>query len=380
MLITPLEREFGWTRASISLAVAVSILWFGLGGPLAGSLVDRFGPRRVMLGGLALTASGLGAMLTLHTLGQLHLFWVVLVGIGTGAVGNVLGATIALRWFRRHRGLVVGLIGAASAAGQLAFLPAMMGLTALDGWRTAIGAAALGVGLLTLPVAWLMRDQPEAMGLRAYGDDGAAGAEPEADARRVSLAEAVRTRDFWLLAASFFICGYTTNGLIGTHLLPHAIEQGFSDVAAANALGLMGMMNIFGTLFSGWLSDRYDNRWLLGLYYGFRALAIAYLPFVSEMNGLLVFTVVYGLDWVATVPPTINLTARRFGRASVGTLYGWIFFSHMVGASLAAYAGGVLHDWLGNYTLAFLSAALLGLVATGFSVSIKRIRFAPAQG
>jgi predicted MFS family arabinose efflux permease len=220
-----------------------------------------------------------------------------------------------------------------------------------------------------------MRDKPEAIGLRPLGDDGVQPALDAAEAtQHTPLAQAARTRDFWLLAASFFICGYTTNGLIGTHLLPHAIEHGFSDVAAAGALGLMGMMNIIGTLASGWLSDRYDNRFLLATYYGLRALAIAGLPFVTDMSGLLIFAILYGLDWVATVPPTVNLIAMRFGKASLGTLYGWIFFAHMLGAGLAAYAGGVVRDTLGSYSPAFVSAALLGFMAVAFSLSITPLR------
>jgi sugar phosphate permease len=382
VLMTPLMQEFGWSHASISFAVAVSLLWFGLGGPLAGTLIDRFGPRRVMLGGLALIALGLGPMLGMQTLWQFHLVWGVLVGIGTGAVGQVLGATVAHRWFRAHRGLVIGLFGAASAAGQLIFLPAMIGLTNWGGWRAGVGVAAIAGLTLMLPVALLMRDLPAALGLHPLGGDGAQQvADPAENDRHTTLAEAARTRDFWLLAASFFVCGYTTNGLIGTHLLPHAIEHGFSDVAAAGAIGLMGMMNIVGTLASGWLSDRYDNRYLLAAYYGLRALAIAGLPFVANIDGLVIFAIVYGLDWIATVPPTVNLTAMRFGKASLGTLYGWIFFSHMVGAALAAYTGGVLRDLLGNYTLAFFSAALLGFMAVAFSLSItplRRLRVASA--
>jgi sugar phosphate permease len=382
VLLAPLATEFGWSRGSISFAVGVSLIWFGLGGPVAGSLIDRFGPRLVMLGGLSLIALGLGLMFSMRSLWQLHLFWGVVVGIGTGAVGQVLGATVAHRWFLAYRGLVIGLFGAASAAGQLIFLPAMIGLTNWGGWRAAVGGSAAIVLALLLPVALLMRSQPEAIGLRPLGEPAAgagvsgpvAPADPADSARQTSLAAAARTRDFWLLAASFFICGYTTNGLIGTHLLSHAVEHGFSNVAAAGALGLMGMMNIIGTLASGWLSDRYDNRFLLATYYGLRALSIACLPFITGMPGLLAFAVLYGLDWVATVPPTVNLTAMRFGKASLGTIYGWIFFSHMVGAGLAAYAGGVLRDTLGSYTVAFFSAALLGFLAVAFSLSITPLR------
>jgi len=379
VLIKPLEADFGWSRSNISFAVAVSILWFGLGGPISGSLVDRYGPRRIMMIGLALIAAGIFGTLGINELWQFHLAWGMVVGIGTGALANVLGAAIALRWFRKHRGLVVGIFGAASAAGQLIFLPSLMSLTATSGWRTALTVAAAFVAALLVPLLLLMRDRPEDIGTRALGDDGAAASAASAGAelaQRTPLREALRTRDFWLLAGSFFVCGYTTNGLIGTHLLPHALEHGFTTDAAAGAVGMMGMMNIIGTLASGWLSDRYDNRVLLAAYYGFRALAIAQLPFIGDANanGLLFFALMYGLDWIATVPPTINLTATRFGRGSVGTLYGWIFFSHMVGASVAAYLGGYLHDMLGDYTAAFLSAALLGVIAAGFSISIQRGR------
>jgi sugar phosphate permease len=383
VLINPLEAEFGWSRADISLAASVSILWFGLGAPLSGMLVDRFGPRRIMIGALALIALGLGGMLLLDTLWHLHFFWGVVVGIGTGAVTNVLGATVAHRWFRTNRGMILGLFSAAAAAGQLLFLPTMMGLTNASGWRAAIGVTALVVAALLIPVALLMRDRPEEKGLRPLGDDGspAAASDPLDRAQQTRLTEALRTRDFWLLAGSFFICGYTTNGLIGTHLLPHAIDHGFDSLLVASTVSMMGIMNIVGTLASGWLSDRVDNRWLLAMYYAFRAVAIALLPFVMDMRGLLIFAIIYGLDWVATVPPTINLTAMRFGKASVGTLFGWIFFSHMVGAAVAAYTGGVMRDVLGDYTLAFFSAALLGFIAAVFSMGISSAqRMQPAEG
>lgn len=382
VLIKPLEQEFGWTRSNISFAIAVSILWFGLGGPLAGTLVERFGLRRAMVGGLVLIAAGLGAMLSINTLWQLHLFWGVLVGVGTGALANVLGAVVAQRWFTAHRGLVVGMLGAASATGQLIFLPTMIALTTWGGWRGALQVAALAAIASVIPVAWLMREFPRDKGLHPYGDDGTRIAQAEiADAsRRTSLAQAARTADFWLLAGSFFVCGFTTNGLIGTHLLSHAIEHGFDSSATANAIVLMGMMNIVGTLASGWFSDRYDNRMLLAAYYTFRAASIAALPFISDMSGLLIFAFVYGLDWIATVPPTINLTAQRFGRASVGVLYGWIFFSHMVGAAVAAYVGGAVRDAYGDYTVAFFSAAILGFIAAGFSMTIKRVRVVAVEG
>jgi MFS family permease len=318
-----------------------------------------------MLGGLALIAAGLAPLMWMRELWQLHLFWGVLTGLGTGAVTNVLGATVTLQWFRTHRGVVLGALAAASSAGQLIFLPALVGIVLVVGWRGAIALMAAVAVVLLVPVVVFMRDRPADRGLRPYGamaegvDDASDRAEGD---RRTSLRDAARTRDFWLLASSFFVCGYTSNGLIGTHLMPHAVEHGFSEVTAAGALAVMGTMNIVGTLASGWLTDRYDNRRLLAMYYGFRALSIALLPFIVEVPLLFGFAVIYGLDWIATVPPTANLTAKLFGRASVGTLYGWIFCSHMVGAAIAAFLGGLFRDVLGDYTLVFLSAAILGLI------------------
>ena len=364
VIIVPLEREFGWDRAAISLAVGVSLLAFGLGGPLGGWLLERFGPRRLLTGGILLIGAGLFAMINMRELWHLYLVWGLVIGLGTGAAGQVASAAIAQRWFRTHRGLIVGLFGGATSAGQLVFVPAMAALTVAMGWRAALalllGAAAVAV----VPLVLFMRDRPSDVGQRAVGEgETLTAAEKADDARRTPLREALRRREFWLLAGSFFVCGYTSNGLIGTHLIPHAVEHGFTEVAAASAVALLGALNIVGTLASGWLTDRYDNRKLLAAYYGFRALSLLALPLIYEMQGLLIFAVVYGLDWIATVPPTVNLTATIFGRASVGTLYGWIWFSHMVGAALAAYAGGFFRVLLGDYHLMFVSAAVMGFIA-----------------
>jgi sugar phosphate permease len=238
VLIKPLEAEFGWDRASISLAVAVSLIAFGLGGPLGGGLADRFGPRRALLAGLGLIAVGLAAMLAMRELWQLHLLWGLIVGLGTGAAGNVVGATVAHRWFRRQRGLVIGLFGGAGSAGQLVFVPAMMALTVDAGWRTALVLLALAAAAMVLPIALLFRDRPQEVALQAYGSSAdESRSELQEDQRSTPLAVALRHRDFWLLAGSFFVCGYTSNGLIGTHLIPHAIEHGFSVEAAAGRSG-----------------------------------------------------------------------------------------------------------------------------------------------
>lgn len=372
VMIKPLEAEFGWDRASISLAVAVSLFAFGFGSPLGGALIDRFGPRRVMIGGLAIIGLGLLPLLALTALWQLHVFWGLIVGVGTGGVAGTLGATVAMRWFNKHRGMVVGLLGAASAAGQLIFVPGLIALASAFDWRAVIVVLAAACGVALVLTLIFMRNRPEDINTTAVGEATAASA--KVDARFTPLKEALRTRDFWMLAGSFFICGYTTNGMIGTHLLPHSVEHGFVEAEMAGAIALMGGMNIIGTLVSGWLSERFDNRKLLATYYGFRAVSLAALPFILEMPGMLLFSIVYGLDWVATVPPTVNLTAQRFGRGSLGTLYGWIFCAHMMGAGIASYAGGFFRDMLGDYHLIFISAAVLGLIAAGLAMGMSAPR------
>lgn len=375
VVIKPLEAEFGWNRSTISSAASISLIFYAIGGPFAGALVGRYGPRRVMIAGLLTITLGLVPLAQINQIWQLYWWWGVIVGIGTGMISNVIAATIASRWFNQHRGTVQGLLVASVALGQLIFLPLMVSLTEVFTWHTMIQVVAVAVASVLIPTLLWMRDQPSDVGQTPVGEADAT--QTATDLRSTPLREAIRTTDFWLLAGSFFICGYTTNGLIGTHLLPHTVEHGFVEVQTSYALGLMGLFNIFGTLASGWLSDRYDNRVLLATYYGLRGLSLLALPWITEMQGLLVFAVIYGLDWVATVPPTVNLTAQRFGRGSLGTIYGWIFFSHMIGAALAAQAGGIFRDLLGDYHLIFLSAALMGVVAAGLSLRINP-KFRPA--
>ena len=375
VIIVPIEQEFGWDRAAISLAVSISLITFGLGGPVGGKLVERFGPRRALLAGLAAIALGLFLMLSVGALWELYLVWGLLIGIGTGIASQVTGATVAHRWFRTHRGIVIGLFGAATSAGQLIFVPSMMALTQSDGWRSGMILLLGAAIVVSLPVLLLMRDRPQDVGVRPFGEGETLTATERADDERSTpLSAAIRTKDFWLLAASFFICGYTSNGLVGTHLIPHALEHGFTAVTSATAVGVMGSMNIVGTLASGWLTDRYDNRKLLAAYYGFRAMSLFALPIIYEAQWLYVFAVAYGLDWIATVPPTANLTASIFGRRSLGVLYGWIFFAHMSGAALAAYAGGYFHTVLGDYHLMFISAAIMGFVAVSLVFRISPAR------
>lgn len=384
VLFEPLEADFGWDRASVSFAFAISLFFFGLGAPLGGSLIDRFGPRRVMLGGLALIAVGLALLLTIQELWQFHLYWGVVVGIGTGALSGTLGGTVALRWFNQYRGLALGVFSSAAAAGQLLFLPALIPLAEVGGWQGIFGVMALLLALLMIPTVFLMRNTPEEVNTQAIGQPSAASI--STDNRYTPLREALRTRDFWLLAGSFFVCGYTTIGLITTHLLPHSIEHGFQKVEISWAIAFMGAMNIVGTTASGWLTDRFDNRKLLATYYGMRAISLVALPFIYDMQNMLLFALIYGLDWVATVPPTVNLVAQRFGRKSLGAIYGWIYCAHMIGAGIASYAGGFFRELLGDYHLIFASASILGLIACAFSLSIsisasqsRRLKPAPSS-
>ncbi|HET7769614.1 MAG TPA: MFS transporter, partial [Chloroflexota bacterium] len=359
VFVVPLEVDLGWSRPEISFAVSVGLLLYGLAGPFAGRLMDRFGPRRVMLVGILVFGTATAASAAMSTLWQLNLLWGVASGIGTGVAAAVLGATVANRWFVQRRGLVLGAFGAATSAGQLVFVPLLMWLVVVAGWRSSallLGAIALAV---LVPVFLFMRDEPADVGERPYGaaplpaaETPGNGAQPlrvgDAAAAPASsggvMSRALRTPEFWLLSGSFFVCGATSNGLIGTHLIPHSIDHGIPEVTAASALALMGAFNFVGTLGSGWLTDRFDPRKLLAVYYTLRGFSLFVLPFATDFSGLAIFAVVFGLDYIATVPPTSALAADLFGRRNVGTVFGWIFFAHQAGAALAAYLGGVARE------------------------------------
>jgi MFS family permease len=372
VLIKPLEAEFGWDRAAISLSLAIGLLASGLGAPFGGRLIDRFGPRRTVLGALGLTLASTVGTIFMTSLLQLTLWWGLVLGLGTGALSGVLGPVVASRWFVARRGLVTGLLGGGSSAGQLVFIPLLMGLTVTIDWRAALAAMALLLGLL-LPLAWLvMRDEPASVGLEPYGAAAAGPSALAASGPLTPLGQALRSLDFWLLAGSFFVCGFTTAGLIGTHFIPHAIEYGFTEQAAAGALAIIGAMNIIGTLASGYLTDRFNPRFLLATYYGLRAASLLLLPFVHDLVGLSVFAVIFGLDFIATVPPTVALAADRFGKRSLGAIYGWIFFSHQVGSATASWGGGLVRVWFGDYQLAFLAGGALGFIAAALCLRITR--------
>jgi sugar phosphate permease len=380
VLIVPLEHEFGWSRAVISVAVSINLLLFGLSGPFAAALMNRFGIRRVVICALLLIATGVGLTTLMRTPLQLALLWGVIVGTGTGSMAGVLATTVANRWFVARRGLVTGLLTAAGATGQLAFLPGLAALAVNLGWRYASLTVAASALLAVPIVALLMRDSPRRLGLRPYGatDQDAGETAPAAgnpfSAAVSGLTRSFRSVDFWLLAGSFFICGATTNGLIGTHLIPASVDHGIPEVTAASMLALIGVFDIVGTTASGWLTDRMDPRWLLFGYYGLRGLSLLLLPFAlsSAYLTLILFIVFYGLDWVATVPPTIALSANVLGRPSAGIVFGWVFASHQLGAAFAASGAGILRTWLGDYQVAFISAGLMCMVASGLVIRIRR--------
>jgi sugar phosphate permease len=369
ILMVPLEHEFGWTTAAISGAIAVNIALFGIIGPFAASFMARYGLRKIVLLALALLGFAVALSSTMHHRWELVLYWGLLVGTGSGVTALVLAAVVVNRWFEERRGLVLGLLTAANATGQLVFLPVLARLVTAHGWRSAVYFVASMAGAVFLTVFFWLKDNPCDMGLLPYG------AQPQ-DVSRVpriphpplrGLAWAAKSREFWILAGSFFVCGASTNGLIGTHLIPACMDHGIPEVKAAGLLAVMGVFDLAGTTFSGWLTDRFNSRYLLFWYYALRGLSLLFLPFslAHPANGLSFFAVFYGLDWVATVPPTVRLTANTFGKENVGVVYGWIGASHQLGASLAALTTGAIRTYLGDYRDAFwLSGGFCLLAAT----------------
>ncbi|MFB9880163.1 MFS transporter [Planobispora siamensis] len=422
-LIEPLQREFGWSKGTISLAVSVNLLLFGLTAPFAAALMDRFGIRKVIACALSLVALGSGLTVFMTTSWQLVLLWGVLVGLGTGSMALALVATVTGRWFVRHRGLVTGVLTAGGATGQLVFLPLVAALSEAHGWRAASLVTAGAALAVVPPVLLLLRERPADVGLTPYGaaepepvpapgpearpgagpaPGAAAGAGPARSveagpgqsaaqasgpavgpARRAigALRDAAGTRTFWFLAAGFAICGATTNGLVGTHFIPAAHDHGMPVTTAAGLLALVGIFDIAGTVFSGWLTDRVDSRILLAVYYALRGASLLVLPQLfaeSAHPSMLVFIIFYGLDWVATVPPTVALCREHFGEAGP-VVFGWVFASHQIGAALAATAAGLTRDHFGDYAPAWYVAGALSIVAAVVSMQIRR-RARPEEG
>jgi len=380
VLIVPLEDAFGWSREQISLAISVNVLLYGLTAPFAAALMERFTVRKVVMASLTTVSTGAFLTTFVHAPWQLVLTWGVVVGIGTGSMALVFAATIANRWFVQRRGLVVGALTAAAATGQLVFLPGLTALSESYGWRS-IGLTIGSASMLMVPLIFLfLREKPADLGLLPYGAPGdwTPPVKPTMNAAKlaiVTLKEASAHKDFWILFGTFFVCGLSTSGLIGTHFIPAAHDHGMGQVVAASLLAMIGVFDVIGTLASGWLTDKYDPRKLLFFYYGLRGLSLFLLPsilFSTVHPSTLVFVVFYGLDWVATVPPTIMLCRTVLGPDRGTVIYGWVFAAHQIGGSIAAFGAAVLRVKLGDYAAAFYISGALCLVSSYFVLQIAK--------
>ncbi|MCF1474419.1 MFS transporter [Agrobacterium vitis] len=380
VLIKPLQDEFGWETSQISSALAVRLVLFGLMGPFSAAFMNYFGVRKVIVFAMILISGGFIGSLFMTEIWQLLMLWGVVVGLGTGLTAMVLAATVSARWFTRHRGLVVGMLSASSATGQLVFLPLMAQLTESYGWRMTVFFVCGMILLAALIVLAVMRDRPSDLNLPSFGEEQVMPPPQQAGGLLTMLAtpvsvlrEVSKTSTFWILFATFFICGLSTNGLIQTHFVTLCGDFGILPVAAASVLAVMGIFDFFGTIGSGWLSDRFDNRWLLFWYYGLRGLSLLFLPFSDfSFYGLSIFAVFYGLDWIATVPPTVKIAADRFGREKAGIVFGWVFTGHQLGAATAAYGAGLSRTELQSYLPAFFIAGAFCLLASILAITLEK--------
>ncbi|MGD0640562.1 MAG: MFS transporter [Roseiarcus sp.] len=382
VILEPLQREFGWSNADISFPLAVRLLLYGLMGPFAAAFINRFGVRAVVGVAVALISLGVVGTMAMSQVWHLLAFWGVVVGLGTGMTALVLGATVATRWFSARRGLVVGLLTASTATGQLVFLPLLASVAQRWGWRAALAVVVAALVTALVIALALMRDRPSDVGLAPFGE-GAIVPAPAKIANigalllspLVALREASGSRVFWILAATFFVCGLSTNGLIQTHWITLCGDYGVAPVSAAGILAVIGVFDFVGTILSGWLSDRFDNRWLLFFYYGLRGLSLIYLPYTEfSVISLSLFGVFYGLDWVATVPPTVRLSADAFGPERSNVTFGWIFAAHQIGAACAAFGAGAARTNFSSYLPALYVAGAACLVASALIVTLARPR------
>ncbi|SAL03377.1 transporter [Caballeronia calidae] len=382
VMMLPLEKQFGWSRGTISLAISINLALYGLAGPFAAAAMQRFGVRPTVLAALATLAAGVGISSMMTEPWQMVLVWGVMVGSATGVAALTLSATIVNRWFTTHRGLAMGILTASSATGQLVFLPFLASLSEHFGWRPVVFVVAAAAAIVLPLVAWLLPERPADLSLRPVGEkaDLPPGAiPPPKNPIKVAfstLASASKTRDFWLLFFSFFVCGASTNGYVGTHLIAMCSDYGMTQVQGATLLAAMGIFDLFGTTLSGWLSDRFNARVLLFWYYGLRGLSLIYLPYAFGIDffGLPLFAVFYGLDWIATVPPTVRLATDVYGKESAPIVFGWVVAGHQLGAAFAALGGGMLRSSLGSYTVATMISGGLCLVAAVTVLRINRAK------
>ena len=382
VLIVPLEAAFGWSRSTISLAVSINVLLFGLTAPFAAALMERFSVRRVVM--CALGAVGLGSLSTILMTKPWHLMllWGVVVGVGTGSMALVFAANVANRWFVAKKGLVIGILTAGSATGQLIFLPVLSTLATNHGWKS-VGIVVGCASLVLIPLIYIfLKESPQSIGTTPYGarTDWVAPISVRRNAAKEAidtLREASKKRDFWYLTLSFLVCGLSTSGLVGTHFIPASHDHGMAEVTAASLLALIGVFDVIGTIFSGYLTDRIDPRKLLFFYYFLRGLSLFLLPailFSSLHASTLVFVIFYGLDWVATVPPTIVICRQIIGAERATVVYGWVFAAHQIGGSIAAFGAAILRVKFGNYAVAFYAAGILCLGASYIVLQIGKGR------
>lgn len=380
VLIIPLEDAFGWGREQVSLAVAINVLVYGLVAPFAAALMERFGIRRVVMFALFSVSVGAGLTIFMNAPWQLMALWGFVVGASTGSLALVFAATVANRWFVQKRGIVIGALTASSATGQLIFLPGLSHLAEMNGWKS-VSFSITFVALALIPFVWLfLKERPQDAGVLPYGApaDWVAPTKSSMGAGALAidtLKQASKKKDFWYLFGSFFVCGLSTNGLIGTHFIPAAHDHGMGMTTAASLLALVGVFDLVGTIASGWLTDKYDPRKLLFFYYGLRGLSLLLLPsilFATVHPSTLVFVIFYGLDWVATVPPTIMLCRTILGPERATVVYGWVFVAHQIGGAIAAFGAAVLRVQFGDYAIAFYISAAMCLVTSYFVLQIAK--------
>ncbi|PLS18538.1 MFS transporter [Bacillus sp. M6-12] len=381
VLMLPLEEEFKWSRSIISFAFAVNLTLYGFSGPFFAAGMEKFGVRKMMVSAMAVLVSGMLLSLVMNEIWHLMVIWGIIIGLGAGVFLTVLSATVANRWFAKKRGMVLGVLMAATAGGQMIFLPLLSYVTGLYSWRISL-AIFVVLGIVMIPIIfYMMRDYPSDKGISPYGADPTE-VKVSRTSKKNPIATAfeglwmgIRSVPFWLLATSFFICGASTAGLIGTHFIPASSHHGIPEVHAASIFAFMGVLNIIGTIFSGWLSDRFDNRWLLFWYYALRGIALLILPYALESQSYLMltgFAIFYGLDWIATVPPTVRIASDHFGNEWGAVIYGWLFAAHQLGSGAAAYLGGFMFELNHSYTLTFITAGVLCILATLFVLGIKK--------
>lgn len=384
VFIVPFENEFGWDRSMISFAFATSLFLYGISGPFMAALIESIGLKKMMISAMLTLVVGVLLTYIMEKPWQLIFIWGIIIGLGSGLFLTVLSPYVANRWFEKRRGLAVGILTAATATGQLILLPILAIILETHSWRWAISLILILSLVMLIVILLFMKNSPVEMGILPYGQDkekvatyirhSTSRKNPISTAFQ-ALFEAVKVKEFWLLSGSFFICGLSTSGLIGTHFISYCIGFGFTAVAAASLLSFMGIFDLIGTTLSGWLSDRFDNRWLLFWYYALRGASLVFLPFAlsdGSMTFLIIFSIFYGLDWIATVPPTINISRQVFGMEKSVVIYGWIFAAHQAGSAVAAGGAGIIYSLFNSYTWAFVLAGVFCVLASLFVIVIKK--------